>query len=378
MQYSLAVLALAAAAAASPFPQGVTEEIAPEASAPAGCQVSYPGEFQVTVVNATTANKVKRQESGGPADTVLTLSLEDGILTDQQGRTGYIASNFQWQYDAPPQAGAIYTAGFSVCENGSLALGGSAVFYGCDSGDFYNLYDRNWADTCSPIYIVAVDSGSGSATQSADGQPAASTGASVRPDGQPVATSGAPVRSDGQPIATSAASVAPVRSDGQPIASSAADVAPVRSDGQPIASSAADVAPVRSDGQPIVSSAGSAVPVRSDGQPIATSAASVVPVRSDGQPIATSAASVVPVRSDGQPIASSAASVVPVRSDGQPIASSAASVVPVRSDGQPIATSVGNASATATPQPFLGGASGMGVSSLFGLIAAAGVAVAML
>lgn len=40
MQYSLAVLALAAAAAASPFPQGVTEEIAPEASAPAGCQVS--------------------------------------------------------------------------------------------------------------------------------------------------------------------------------------------------------------------------------------------------------------------------------------------------------------------------------------------------
>jgi len=359
MQYSLTVLALAAAAAA--LPQGVPQEIAPDASAPAGCSVSYPGEFQVTIVNATTAAKAKRQESGGPADTTLTLTLDGGVLTDQQDRTGYIASNFQWQFDAPPQAGAVYTAGFSVCENGSLALGGSAVFYGCDSGDFYNLYDRNWADTCSPIYIVAVDGGEGSATQTADGQPAASTAASARPDGQPIATSAASVRDDGQPIATSAASVAPVRSDGQPIATSAADVAPVRSDGQPIATSAADVAPVRSDGQPI-----------------ASSAADVAPVRSDGQPIVSSAASVVPVRSDGQPIATSAASVVPVRSDGQPIASSAASVVPVRSDGQPIATSISNVSATATPEPFLGGAGAMGVSSIFGFIAAAGVAVVML
>ncbi|KAL8846807.1 MAG: hypothetical protein Q9221_008135 [Calogaya cf. arnoldii] len=83
----------------------------------------------------------------------LEITLADGVLKDAQGRTGYIASNFQFQFDAPPQAGAIYTTGFSACGNGTLALGGSIVFYQCLSGDFYNLYDRSWAPQCSPITI---------------------------------------------------------------------------------------------------------------------------------------------------------------------------------------------------------------------------------
>ena len=83
----------------------------------------------------------------------LAITLADGVLKDGQGRTGYIASNFQFQFDAPPQAGAIYTTGFSACGNGTLALGGSNVFYQCLSGDFYNLYDRFWAPQCSPITI---------------------------------------------------------------------------------------------------------------------------------------------------------------------------------------------------------------------------------
>ncbi|KAL8678863.1 MAG: hypothetical protein Q9186_004798 [Xanthomendoza sp. 1 TL-2023] len=83
----------------------------------------------------------------------LAITLADGVLKDAQGRTGYIASNFQFQFDAPPQAGAIYTSGFSSCSNGTLALGGSNVFYQCLSGDFYNLYDRSWAPQCSPITI---------------------------------------------------------------------------------------------------------------------------------------------------------------------------------------------------------------------------------
>jgi hypothetical protein len=69
------------------------------------------------------------------------------------------------------QAGAIYTSGFSLCGNGSLALGGSAVFYQCLSGDFYNLYDRHWAAQCSPIYIEAIGQGSTPAvSQSSEGQ----------------------------------------------------------------------------------------------------------------------------------------------------------------------------------------------------------------
>ena len=83
----------------------------------------------------------------------LSIVLANGKLTDQNARTGYIASNFQLQFDKPPQAGAIYTSGFSVCGNGSLAIGGSNVFYQCLSGSFYNLYDRSWAAQCSPVTV---------------------------------------------------------------------------------------------------------------------------------------------------------------------------------------------------------------------------------
>ena len=87
----------------------------------------------------------------------LALTLDNGVLKDAQGRTGYIASNYQFQFDAPPQAGAIYTSGFTVCANGTLALGDSNVFYQCLSGDFYNLYDRPWAAQCSPVTISTIE-----------------------------------------------------------------------------------------------------------------------------------------------------------------------------------------------------------------------------
>ena len=87
------------------------------------------------------------------SNSTLALTLADGILHDAKGRTGYIAANYQFQFDAPPQAGALFTSGFSVCSNGSLALGGSNVFYQCLSGNFYNLYDRHWAAQCSPVTI---------------------------------------------------------------------------------------------------------------------------------------------------------------------------------------------------------------------------------
>ena len=86
-------------------------------------------------------------------NSTLELSINNGVLKDNKGRTGYIAANYQFQFDAPPQAGAIYTSGFSVCGNGSLALGGSTTFYQCLSGNFYNLYDRKWAAQCNPVTI---------------------------------------------------------------------------------------------------------------------------------------------------------------------------------------------------------------------------------
>jgi hypothetical protein len=84
MKTTLVALALTASAMASPMPQSTTPE---------SCSDSHSGTFQVTVVNVTSSAKrdvEKRQLAG-----VLTLSLDGGILKDQAGRTGYIASNFQ-------------------------------------------------------------------------------------------------------------------------------------------------------------------------------------------------------------------------------------------------------------------------------------------
>ncbi|KAK5710679.1 hypothetical protein LTR15_012835 [Elasticomyces elasticus] len=160
MQYSLTCLALAALAVAKPMPQGVTSAISPSASAPADCKASYDGTFSIQTVNVTTASKVKRQ-----ADDTLVMTLADGILKDSKGRTGYIADNRQFQFDAPPQTGAVYTAGWSVCSNGSLTIGDDSVFYQCLSGTFYNLYDENYlnAAQCSQVYINVI-AGSGSSS----------------------------------------------------------------------------------------------------------------------------------------------------------------------------------------------------------------------
>ena len=106
--------------------------------------------------------------------------LTDSVLKDQAGRTAYVAANYQFQFDDPPQTGAIYTSGFSVCANNTLALGGSAMWYQCISGSFYNLYDRSWAPHCVPIYIYTMGgSSSAPASQMSDGQPQATPAASV-------------------------------------------------------------------------------------------------------------------------------------------------------------------------------------------------------
>jgi hypothetical protein len=95
--YASALLALAASAVAAP--QGVTSAISPSSAAPAGCQPDYSGNFQITVVNVTSAAKVKRD--------ALELTLSGGVLKDSQQRTGYIASNYQFQFDGPPQVSSL-------------------------------------------------------------------------------------------------------------------------------------------------------------------------------------------------------------------------------------------------------------------------------
>lgn len=116
---------------------------------------STPSAVSSAPAASSSASSMKMIACEEPGE--LEITLDNGILKDAKGRTGYIASNFQFQFDGPPQAGAIYTAGFSVCGNQSLALGGSNVFYQCLSGSFYNLYDRPWAAQCYPITISTLE-----------------------------------------------------------------------------------------------------------------------------------------------------------------------------------------------------------------------------
>jgi phage protein U len=79
---SYAVLALAATAALA------------QNSAPAGCQSSTSGTFNIATVNVTRS-AAKRDLASRQLAGTLTLTLKDGILRDQAGRQGYIASNYQ-------------------------------------------------------------------------------------------------------------------------------------------------------------------------------------------------------------------------------------------------------------------------------------------
>ncbi|KAK4555614.1 hypothetical protein LTR86_007367 [Recurvomyces mirabilis] len=276
MRYTIASIAFAALAAAAP--QAPASTLAPSAPAPSGCSPNYSGQFTIAAVNVTQSgsSKAKRQNSD---DTTLMITLNNGILKDAKNRQGEVVANHQFQFDSPLQAGALYTAGFSACSNGSLALGGSAIFYQCLSGGFYNLYDQSQGGQCSPIYLVMSGAGStsGVASQQSDGQVTA-TPVSSRPVTQ---------LTDGQPGAGTSATAKPISqiSDGQIQASTKATISSVTarpisqiSDGQIQASTSAPkptVAPVSqiSDGQiqaPKPTSTGRVVSQMSDGQIIAS------------------------------------------------------------------------------------------------------------
>lgn len=207
MKNTFATLAFVASSALA-MPQ-VTSAVAPSVPAPSGCATSRSESFQIAVQNVTSS-AAKRGVEKRQLDGTLTLTLNNGILKDQAGRDGYIASNFQFQFDSPPQAGAIYTSGFSVCANNTLALGGSAIFYQCWSGSFHNLYDRHWAEQCSPIYLIAQGGGGQPpVSQISDGQPQVPTASGIVitqiSDGQPQVPTANPSGiivtqiSDGQP-----------------------------------------------------------------------------------------------------------------------------------------------------------------------------------
>ncbi|KAF2011574.1 hypothetical protein BU24DRAFT_284207 [Aaosphaeria arxii CBS 175.79] len=134
--------------------QAVEEGIAPSAPPPPGCEQTIESNFTIGIATQLGSHG-RRDSTSALTAGALEVSLKDGILRDPIGRIGAIVANRQFQFDGPPQAGTIYTGGFSVCENSSLALGGSTVWYRCMSGAFGNLYDQSIGDQCHQVSIVA-------------------------------------------------------------------------------------------------------------------------------------------------------------------------------------------------------------------------------
>lgn len=95
------------------------------------------------------SNQVVACKSNG----TLSMTLNGGILKDSHGRIGSIVANRQFQFDGPPpQAGAIYAAGWAIAD-GNLAIGNTTTFYQCLSGSFYNLYDESLGAQCTPVHL---------------------------------------------------------------------------------------------------------------------------------------------------------------------------------------------------------------------------------
>ncbi|KAL8774091.1 MAG: hypothetical protein Q9209_001199 [Squamulea sp. 1 TL-2023] len=181
---------------------------------PPGCQSDFDGTFVIrpTLVNAAEASPgakmVKRQQNVRTiCGSTPIVTLQGGILKDQQGRTGNVVANSQFQFDEPLQENALFTSGFSVCQNNTLAYPGSAIFYQCLSGDpqnpedrsrlFNNLYTQpqgptsGEADQCDQIYIEVIG---------CEPSPEQSSSFGIS------ATGGSPATSASTPASTSAAS----------------------------------------------------------------------------------------------------------------------------------------------------------------------------
>lgn len=118
------------------MPQGVFETISPPDGPPPGCVTTYSPLFSLHVLDSSYSGAPGFIGRSCMQDGILMVRLADGVLIDGLGRIGSIVANRQFQFDGPPaQAGAIYTGGFAVCDDGTMSLGGSNQFFQCSSGD---------------------------------------------------------------------------------------------------------------------------------------------------------------------------------------------------------------------------------------------------
>ncbi|KAL8700888.1 MAG: hypothetical protein Q9201_005208 [Fulgogasparrea decipioides] len=144
--------------------------VAVSAQNPPGCVSDSPGTFVIQPINITAPSpKLTKRQARTICGSTPIVTLKGGVLTDQQGRTGEVVANSQFQFDNPTQADALFTSGFSICQNGTLAVGGSAIFYQClnnptaTKSAFFNLYSQSQGPQCNASYIntIQCDAGPG-------------------------------------------------------------------------------------------------------------------------------------------------------------------------------------------------------------------------
>jgi hypothetical protein len=83
----------------------------------------------------------------------------DGLLRDQLNRIGYIADNYQFQFDLPVQSGGYGEKDFGEYKDSTsgdvyLTWRGSPEFFKCRSGSFDNLYSQSIGAQCKVTRIM--------------------------------------------------------------------------------------------------------------------------------------------------------------------------------------------------------------------------------
>jgi hypothetical protein len=163
---------------------------------PSSCDPTVMSPFELTTVPLGSVVSLTKR-GGCSGDSTLVVHLTDSVLVDAKGRTGYISSNDQLQFDKPAQSGFKTADGFSVCSNGTVLLDESPIFWACKSGPFSNIYSVKVAPQCEPVQLNALFCGDDAADIPA-------------PVGAPVVTTVVPAILDGVETAITTALPVPL------------------------------------------------------------------------------------------------------------------------------------------------------------------------
>ncbi|KAL8947970.1 MAG: hypothetical protein Q9222_005799 [Ikaeria aurantiellina] len=167
MKYIVALAALSAAVSAQ---------------TPPGCSTNSGGTFVIQPKNITDSpSQYDKRQIRTICGSTPIVTLTDGVLKDQDDRTGEVVANSQFQFDNPLQEGAIFTDGFSICQNGTLAVGGDTIFFQCLSGTFYNLYKESQGKQCNEVYINTIACEADGSQSASVGSTSAATMTSMMP-----------------------------------------------------------------------------------------------------------------------------------------------------------------------------------------------------